>query len=121
VMFTGFVPLETLLAGYSAADAFFLPTRAESYGNVVLEAAAYGLPVILRNIPAFDDWLNDKVDCMKGENAKDFARAVESIRSDDNVRATLRSGSEKLAEHHDIVNTARKLYEIYSALLEGAR
>lgn len=121
VLFTGFVPLDTLLGGYSAADAFMLPTRAESYGNVVLEAAGYGLPIILRDIPAFDDWLFDKSDCLKCTKVQDFVRAVETVSGDENMRATLRSGSEKLAEHHDILNTARKLYTIYSELMSGAR
>lgn len=121
VMFTGFVPLDTLLAGYSAADAFMLPTRAESYGNVVLEAAGYGMPIILRNIPAFDDWLVDRSDCLKCNSVQDFVNAVATVLDDEKMRSSLRSGSEKLAERHDIVNTARKLFEIYSDLIAGAR
>ena len=121
VLFTGYVPMEQLLGSYSAADAFFLPTRAESYGNVVLEAAACGLPMILRNIPAFDDWLMDKKDCLKCNSVADFVHAVETVRSDADANSILRSGSEKLAEHHDIVNTARKLFQVYSDLLAGAR
>jgi 1,2-diacylglycerol-3-alpha-glucose alpha-1,2-glucosyltransferase len=121
VLFTGFIPLDLLLGSYSAADAFMLPTRAESYGNVVLEAAACGLPIILRNIPAFDDWLTDKTDCLKCNNRKDFVHAVETIWQDSTVNTTLRAGSEKLAVNHDIVNTARKLYDVYSSVLAGAR
>jgi 1,2-diacylglycerol-3-alpha-glucose alpha-1,2-glucosyltransferase len=121
VLFTGYVPLDLLLSSYSAANVFFLPTRAESYGNVILEAASVGLPIVLRDIPAFEGWLSDGKDCIKGRNAEDFAKAIESIWKDDALRSTLRTGSEKLAQAHDIVNTAKKLYEVYSALMEGVR
>jgi 1,2-diacylglycerol-3-alpha-glucose alpha-1,2-glucosyltransferase len=88
---------------------------------VILEAASTGLPIVLRDIPAFDGWLSDGKDCLKGRNARDFARAIESIWKDDALRTTLRAGSEILAQAHDIINTAKRLYEVYSALMEGVR
>lgn len=121
VLFTGYVPLELLLGGYSAASVFFLPTRAESYGNVVIEAASNNLPIVLRDIPAFDGWMTDGKDCLKSGDADGFARAIESIWTDDAIRSNLRTGSEKLAENHNIINTAGRLFEIYSALLQGVR
>ena len=121
VLFTGFVPLKTLLDSYSAANVFFLPTRAESYGNVILEAASMGLPIIVRDIPAFDGWLTDGKDCIKRSNPVDFAKAVESIWTDDGLRSALCSGSDGLAQTHDIINTAKKLFDVYSSLMEGAR
>jgi len=121
VLFTGYVPLNLLLSSYSAANVFFLPTRAESYGNVILEAASMGLPILVRDIPAFDGWLSDGKDCIKGRNAEDFVKAIESIWRDDALSSTLRAGSERLAQTHDIVNTAKKLFEVYTALMEGVR
>jgi len=121
VTFTGYVPFDMLLGGYSTADAFLLPTRAESYGNVVLEAASCGLPVILRDIPAFDGWLSEGKDCLKCKTVEDFARAVDLVWRDDTMRNMLRAGSEKLAELHDINNTARKLYEVYREMMCKSR
>ncbi len=121
VLFTGYVPLDVLLSSYSAANVFFFPTRAESYGNVILEAASMGLPILLRDIPAFDGWLTDGKDCIKGRDAEDFAKAIESLWRDDTLRSTLQTGSENLAQSHDIINTAKKLFDIYSSLMEGVR
>lgn len=44
-----------LIALYHAADVFALPSRAETFGIAVVEAAAAGLPVIATRIGAFAD------------------------------------------------------------------
>ncbi len=49
VVFTGFVPDVT--EAYSGADLFFFGSRAETFGLVILEALASGLPVAARGIP----------------------------------------------------------------------
>jgi 1,2-diacylglycerol-3-alpha-glucose alpha-1,2-glucosyltransferase len=118
VLFTGYVPFELLIGGYSSAGAFMLPTRAESYGNVVLEAASMGLPIILRDIPAFEDWLTTGKNCLKCSTTEDFVRAVELITQDETMRSILINGASRLAEEHDIRNTGRRLFEIYRRLLE---
>lgn len=118
VLFTGYVPFDLLIGGYSAANAFMLPTRAESYGNVVLEAASMGLPIIVRDIPAFDNWLISGRDCLKCVSTDDFVKAAESVFYDDKMRSILVDGTTMLAETHDIKNTARRLFETYTELIE---
>ncbi|HVX63537.1 MAG TPA: glycosyltransferase [Pirellulales bacterium] len=49
VTFTGFLEGETLAAAYASADAFVFPSTTDTFGNVVLEAQASGLPVIVSN------------------------------------------------------------------------
>lgn len=52
VRFTGLVKDRETLAGlYRAADIFIFPSRIEGLGNVVLEAMASGLPVIISDLP----------------------------------------------------------------------
>lgn len=46
VEFPGFVSRETMAEIYQKADAFVLPSRAETFGVVYIEAMAAGLPVI---------------------------------------------------------------------------
>ncbi len=45
--FTGTVPQETLAWLYASADLLVFPSRTETYGNVVVEAQASGLPVVV--------------------------------------------------------------------------
>lgn len=49
VTFHGFVSATQLQTHYQAADIFIMPSRAEGFGFVFLEAMAYGLPVIAGN------------------------------------------------------------------------
>ena len=46
IHFTGFLDSATLAAHYASADLFLYPSLTETFGNVVLEAMASGLPVV---------------------------------------------------------------------------
>jgi glycosyltransferase involved in cell wall biosynthesis len=47
VLFTGYLAGEQLRCGYASADLFVFPSATDTFGNVVLEAQASGLPVIV--------------------------------------------------------------------------
>ncbi len=47
VLFTGVLHDEALAAAYASADLFVFPSTTDTFGNVVLEAQASGLPVIV--------------------------------------------------------------------------
>jgi glycosyltransferase involved in cell wall biosynthesis len=47
VLFTGFLSGEELHATYASSDVFVFPSTTDTFGNVVLEAQASGLPVIV--------------------------------------------------------------------------
>ncbi|HEC97642.1 MAG TPA: glycosyltransferase [Nitrospirae bacterium] len=47
VLFTGFLEGEALSAIYASSDVFVFPSTTDTFGNVVLEAQASGLPVIV--------------------------------------------------------------------------
>jgi glycosyltransferase involved in cell wall biosynthesis len=47
VLFTGFQIGETLTTLYASSDVFVFPSTTDTFGNVVLEAQASGLPVIV--------------------------------------------------------------------------
>jgi glycosyltransferase involved in cell wall biosynthesis len=48
-LFTGYLHGEELQCSYASADLFVFPSATDTFGNVVLEAQASGLPVIVSN------------------------------------------------------------------------
>ncbi|MFV0349619.1 MAG: glycosyltransferase [Halodesulfovibrio sp.] len=50
VTFTGYLTGEDLAAAYASSDVFVFPSGTDTFGNVVLEAQASGLPVIVTDM-----------------------------------------------------------------------
>ncbi len=59
VTFTGYLRGEALAKAYASADIFAFPSRTETFGQVVLEAMASGLPVVGLNSPGVCDLVSD--------------------------------------------------------------
>ena len=49
-LFTGYLRGEELAGAYASADFFVFPSTTDTFGNVVLEAQASGLPVIVSDV-----------------------------------------------------------------------
>lgn len=121
VRFPGHVPFKDIVGVYSAADVFVFPTRAESYGNVMLEAASCGCPLLIRDIPVYEDWVRDGFHCMKARTDAEFAEKLRMLLDDDGLRARMADGAMALAEEHDIRKTATMLKALYEELASRRR
>ena len=119
VLFAGHVPFQEIVGVYSAADVFVFPTRAESYGNVMLEAASCGCPLIIRDIPVYEEWVLDGTHCLKARSDDEFAEKVRMVIDDPILRSGLVSGALGLAAEHDMKKTALMLKELYEILASG--
>ncbi|MCI0511238.1 glycosyltransferase involved in cell wall biosynthesis [Chromohalobacter marismortui] len=58
-IFTGFLTGEALAQHYASADMFLFPSHSETYGNVVPEAMASGLPVVAFDQAAASELIAD--------------------------------------------------------------
>ncbi|HJX04452.1 MAG TPA: glycosyltransferase family 4 protein [Thermoplasmata archaeon] len=119
VMFPGHVPFEQIVGVYSACDVFVFPTYAESYGNVMLEAASCGCPLVIRDIPVYEEWVADGKHCLKARTDEEFAAKIGTILDDPGVKGKMTDGSGALAAEHDIRKTAVMLKELYESLVRG--
>ncbi|WP_130014341.1 glycosyltransferase family 4 protein [Serinicoccus sediminis] len=111
--FTGAVPREEVTAYLRAADAFCLPAEQENHPVCVLEAAAAGLPVVVRDLREYDDTFGeDVVRC--GEEA--FGATISALRTDPERYAAARRGAARIAARFDSTAAAAHLVEVYRRL-----
>jgi len=119
VIFPGHVPFDQIKGVYSAADVFVFPTRAESYGNVMLEAASCGCPLLIRDIPVYEEWVQDGAHCVKARTDAEFVSELSRMLDDPALRERMSEGARSLAEEHDMKKTALMLKQLYEDLAAG--
>ena len=119
VIFPGHVQFKDIVGVYSATDVFVFPTRAESYGNVMLEAASCGCPLLIRDIPVYEEWVKDGFHCMKARTDAEFIEKLRLLLDDVSLRTRMSAGARALAEEHDIRKTAAMLKSLYEELASG--
>lgn len=115
VMLPGVVALESVAAYYLASDVFLLPSHQETFGLVIVEAAAAGLPVVLRNIPDYQDTFAKYA--LLAEEAG-FADVIKRLRTDSTAYATARAESRQIAKRFDGKRIAGDLVFEYRKLLD---
>jgi len=113
--FTGYA--QDRNAAFNAIDIFVFPSYEENQGMVILEAAAVGLPIIVRDIPVYNPWLIDGVNCLKAKNDEEFKMCLERVISDEPLRQRLIVGARLLAQQEDIKTLNQKLLGVYQSLL----
>ena len=89
VVLTGFVPQKDLLALYTLADVFVLPSMYEGFGFPPLEAMASGCPVIVSNRGSLPEVVGDAALLIDPEDAGSLVAALQSVFSSESLRAAL--------------------------------
>ncbi|MDD1710353.1 MAG: glycosyltransferase family 4 protein [Methanoregulaceae archaeon] len=109
LIFPGYI--EDIVSAYSAADIFLMPSFAETFGLVILEALSCGLPVIARDIPEFRDIFGDAVLYFgTRQEATDLIQ-------DKTLLSRYQSGARPFSAGYDIRDSAQKHLELYRELL----
>ncbi len=114
VRFTGVIKHEEVKAYYQAADVFWLPSEQETFGLVVVEAAAANLPVVLRNIPDYKETFANDVLLVNEETVTD---TLQMLRDDSKFYSASRARAKVIAERYDSTANASKVIDIYKQLL----
>jgi glycosyltransferase involved in cell wall biosynthesis len=87
-VFLGYLTGEKLAKAYASADVFVFPSTTDTFGNVILEAQASGLPVIVSDLGGPKELVHDGRTGLvtKAHDPEDFARAIERISGDPDLR-----------------------------------
>ncbi|HRY52421.1 MAG TPA: glycosyltransferase family 4 protein [Candidatus Portnoybacteria bacterium] len=115
VKFTGFV--EDINAAFNAIDIFVFLSSGENQGMVLLEAAACGLPMVVRALPAYEGWLVHNENCLIAKDEKETNEYLDLLIKDEELRKKLSHGALELAKTEDIKEQNKKLQKVYLDLL----
>ena len=116
VRFLGFVEHQDMPERYRQADLFVLPSRRESFGLVLAEAMACGLPVVATTAGAIPEVVEDGVTglLVPSDDAEAFAAAVVSLLSDpERMKAMGTAGARRVSEHFTWDRVAERVTEGY--------
>jgi 1,2-diacylglycerol-3-alpha-glucose alpha-1,2-glucosyltransferase len=108
VKFLGFI--DRAVEAFNQADVFFFPTKSETEGLSVLEAAYCGVPVVIRDIPVYENIFEHGENCLKGEGPKDFMEQIQRLKKDPELRQRLGENARKVAESRTL-DSVQKKYE----------
>lgn len=91
VIFTGFVKGEALADIYGSCDIFAFPSTTDTYGTVLLEAQASGLPVVVSDEGGPKEVIIDEETGLvtRAKDPVSFEKALVRLISDENLRKTM--------------------------------
>jgi len=123
VIFTGFKRGVELSEVYASADCFAFPSATETFGNVVLEAMASGLPVVAVAGGGVTDFLthNNNALLCSPENQAAFAKNLVSVMENQNLRLRLSDNALKSALLRDWNSIFDGLVNVYTEAIEEDR
>jgi glycosyltransferase involved in cell wall biosynthesis len=121
VIMEGFLSGPELSRAYASADIFAFPSTTESFGNVVLEAGASGLPSV---VAAEGGVMNLVIDEETGfvtrpKDAEDYANKMEILLTNDLLRNAFSASAIEHASRKNWNHVNSVLFENYMKLLEN--
>lgn len=117
LLVTGIIELEDVKQYLQVSDVFVLPAEQENHPMAVIEAAAVSLPLVLRDIPEYDDTFGS--DILRCKAQEDFVEAIHDLKTNSKLYKKYRLGATKIAKRFDSVSGAEQIVGIYKELLTG--
>ncbi|MDY6965243.1 MAG: glycosyltransferase family 4 protein [Halobacteriota archaeon] len=122
VIFTGFVPTDVLPKYYSTADVLALPSLAEAFGLVIVEAMACKTPVVAYDVkPIYEIISNEKDGLMiPPENPSKFRDAISFLLENEDIRLEMGiKAREKLLKKFSLEASVNDYICLYKKILSG--
>ncbi len=123
VEFCGRVSSEDLPRHYASSDIFCAPaTGGESFGIVLLEAMASGVPVMASSIPGFSSVVTNDVDgvLVPPRHPKEWAAALGALLDDPSRRAAMSAQGLAKAQLYDWDHVVDEVLDVYRVARQRA-
>src|SRR5690606_3439764 len=122
-VFTGYLHGEDLARAYASGDLFVFTGAEETYGNVVVEAMASGLPVIAPNSGGVVDLVENGKTGLRypSEDPRRLFLAVKKLAADTKLIRAMGKAGHRKAQTQSWQNSFDKLFEQYEKALHLPR
>jgi glycosyltransferase involved in cell wall biosynthesis/predicted metal-dependent phosphoesterase TrpH len=102
-IFTGYLRGQDLATGYASADFFLFPSTTDTFGNVILEAQACGLPAIVSDVGGPRDLIRHGTDgfITKALDVSELTQAVEALAKDAQLRQSMSTAARARVQSRD--------------------
>jgi phosphatidylinositol alpha 1,6-mannosyltransferase len=120
-LFFGFIKGEELSKVYASSDLFVFPSTTETFGNVVLEAFASGLPVVAAKKGGSADLIHHQKNGLLATpfDGEDLARQIEWILNNPQKTKSLRHKALETAEQYNWPAINGRLLSHYETLIQS--
>lgn len=119
VILPGYINMNYKKVAFAKASLFFFPSYEETEGIVTLEALASKLPLLVRDIPVYNGWLEKDVNCHMASSNEGFIKEINSILNN-NQEKIINEGY-KVVEARDIKLIGKELKSIYEEVISNPR
>jgi glycosyltransferase involved in cell wall biosynthesis len=110
--FTGYLKGKELATAYASADIFVFPSTTDTFGNVILEAQACGLPVVVSDSGGPKELVEHEANGLitKSHDVRDFARGIRALVTDPALRERMAKSARNSVIDRSWPNAFRKFW-----------
>lgn len=119
--FTGSLKGEALARAYASLDAFLFPSETDTFGNVILEAMASGVPCVVTAQGGPKYLVRHRVNGLVAREASDFIAAVLEMMSQPERHKEMRLAARQTACGASWNQVFEKLFENYRTCLQSRK
>ena len=111
-IFAGMRTGEDLAAHYASGDVFLFPSTTDTFGNVILESLASGVPCIVSDVGGPKDLIEPGVTgyVTKALDVEDFSEKTARLAGDAALREGMRTAARKAVEGRDWSEAGRRFW-----------
>lgn len=115
VRFTGFISNDLKLLYYKASDLFVLPSFSEGFGIVLLEACAFGLPLVVSNLDVFRTIVKNKFNGLFVEidDESDLGDKITFLLQNDDIRLKMGENGRQYVMNFSWERVATETEKVY--------
>lgn len=116
LVFAGYVKQQVIKDAMNGCDVYLFPTYEETEGIPIIEACACKTTAVIRDIPIFEEMLEDGKNVYKAKNIDEFEEKIRGV-----ITGKLPKVGEnayKVAEERDIKKVGEQLKKVYEEVLK---